>query len=130
MPMTPESEMKNSESQQTSVAAQSETMPPTEPIDEARLRRISEYRQAAAKDPDVLQSLVASANSGLFQIGFLLERNLTQGLQDLSERGASLDTLFPTIDILLKVSRQSDRYIQITRPVNRKREPPVTETPA
>jgi hypothetical protein len=103
------------------VAYPSETIPAAEPgneipaegLEERRRQRLDEYRRKALEHPDPLQANLALINAKLIELSVKMGAVIDEAMDRDSLALAHLGHLEPTVELLLKVDRQIDRFAQV-----------------
>jgi hypothetical protein len=114
-----ENEMSDEELKSNELEKFEEPRPPLDADRSARRdrrrQRIDAYEDRALAAPDDLQSNVASLNCGLFRIGHWLEETIDEAISAGPTTPERTALVFKTIDTHLRVARQIDRFAEIER---------------
>ncbi len=82
-------------------------------IDQLRLQRILEYAAQALSNSRVLESNLASINSGLLKMALWLEQTIEEATTRTPMTPERMQRVYRAIDTHLRVARQIDRFAQI-----------------
>jgi hypothetical protein len=85
---------------------------PTE-SDQLRLQRILDYAAQALAKSNVLESNLASINSGLLKMALWLEQTIEEATTRTPITPERMQRVYQAIDTHLRVARQIDRFSQI-----------------
>ena len=81
--------------------------------DQLRMQRILEYAAQALANTNVLESNLASINSGLLKMALWLEQTIEEATASMPLTPERVQRVYQAIDTHLRIARQVDRFAQI-----------------
>ena len=82
-------------------------------IDNLRLQRVLDYQAHALANTNVVESNLASVNSGLLRMALWLEDTIKQAMAITPVTVERMQLVYKAIDTHLRVARQIDRFAQV-----------------
>jgi hypothetical protein len=90
---------------------------------EARLERLEEYELAGATKADPLEALLTFVNADLLNIAYRLGDALKESLSAAPLKAEGVQLVAPTLNDLLRVTRQIDRFAHLETRITNARVP-------
>ena len=80
---------------------------------EKKLDRIREYLEKSLNDPDLRQAILGMASSDMMALAAQLKKVIDETLSSEIDFVKEFNEIAPVIELFLKASRQTDRYLQL-----------------
>jgi hypothetical protein len=74
---------------------------------------VDRYIRASLDDPDLLQAALGSTVGDLWETAMPIDREIKALLNDSGDGWSALEEISPALEMLIKVHRQAERYLQV-----------------
>jgi hypothetical protein len=74
---------------------------------------LAKYVRDSLQQPNLLQGLLGCSTAQLWELTTKLDAGIKSGLSSQPDRMAAFEALAPAVEMLLKLHRQAERYVQV-----------------